>query len=88
MADLLSQADLNALLGLPDEAEPEPAKPKEEPTLAGLQQADLDALLEGLDVSFTPTIMAEAAPMEDDAASTGQTLSQDEIDRMLADFGK
>ena len=90
MADLLSQNDLNALLGLATEdGASGPAKAMEGPAPAGgLSQGDLDSLLSGLgDIApAKPKIPAPA--QEESAMPCGDTLSQDEIDRLLADFGK
>ncbi len=91
MADLLSQNDLNALLGLTAEDEASgPAEPAEETAPAtGLSQGDLDSLLAGL-ADFTPAASPTRPPpaLEEDATPSGEALSQDEIDQLLADFGK
>ena len=103
MADLLSQNDLNALLGLtaedgaPAHAEPvegtapaagiaAPATPA-----AGISQGDLDSLLADLtDFTVGPAARPKvSAPVQDECATpSGETLSQEDIDRLLADFGK
>lgn len=92
MADLLSQDDLNALFGLTSES-PAPTAGLAAPAspTAGLSQGDLDSLLAGLaDFTAAPPARPRApAPVQDEcAAPSGGTLSQDEIDRLLADFGK
>jgi hypothetical protein len=91
MADLLSQSDLNALLGVTaEDGASRPAEPEEESAAgAGLSQEDLDSLLAGL-ADFTPAASPKspAPSREECAAPSGEALSQDEIDRLLADFGK
>jgi hypothetical protein len=87
MADLLSQSDLNALLGLA--AEDEASGAADTAPGGGLSQGDLDSLLAGI-ADYTPaTKRACPAPIQEEcAAPSGESLSQDEIDRLLADFGK
>ena len=91
MADLLSQSDLNALLGVTaEDGASRPAEPEEESAAgAGLSQEDLDSLLAGL-ADFTPAARPKGpAPAQQDCAvASGGTLSQEEIDRLLADFGR
>jgi len=94
MTDLLSQNDLNALLGLTAEhgasgpVEPAgdiaPASPA-----AGISQGELDSLLAGF-ADFTPAAEPEGpAPAQQDwAVPSGETLSQEEIDQLFADFGR
>jgi len=94
MADLLSQNDLNALLGLTaEDGTSGPAEPAEGTASAtppaGLSQGDLDSLLAGL-ADFSPAARPKSpVPCgEECAVACGGTLSQEEIDRLLADFGK
>ena len=94
MADLLSQNYLNALLGLrPEDGTQGPAEPAEgtapAATAAGLSQGDLDSLLAGL-ADFTPAarLKGPVPGGEEAAAVSGETLSQEEIDRLLMDYGK
>jgi flagellar motor switch protein FliM len=91
MADLLSQNDLNALLGLTaEQGASGPTEPAEDTApAAGLSQGDLDSLLAGL-ADFTPAARPKcAAPAQQNCAvASGGTLSQEEIDRLLADFGR
>ena len=97
MADLLSQNDLNALLGLTAEhGASGPADPAEGTApaapaapAAGLSQGDLDSLLAGL-ADFTPAAgpKGPAPAQQDCAAPSGETLSQEEIDQLFADFGR
>jgi hypothetical protein len=109
MTDLLSQNDLNALLGLTAEhGASGPADPAEGTApaaglapaapaaglapaapAAGLSQGDLDSLLAGL-ADFTPAAgpKGPAAAQQDCAAPSGETLSQEEIDQLFADFGR
>ncbi len=87
MADQLSQSDLNALLGLdPDD---DASKQTETEASSGLSQGDLDSLLAGLgETPAPPTNKLKNAPPPVQEVSAGDSLSQDEIDRLLADFGK
>jgi flagellar motor switch protein FliM len=91
MADQLSQNDLNALLGLTaEEGASGPREPAEDTApAAGISQGDLDSLLAGL-ADFAPAARPKGpAPVQQDcAAVSGKTLSQDEIDQLLTDFGK
>ena len=92
MADLLSQNDLNALLGLSaEDGTSGPAEPVEgtaPAAPAGLSQGDLDSLLAGL-ADFPRQPSQESGPGgEECAVASGETLSQEEIDRLLADYGK
>ena len=91
MTDLLSQNDLNALLGLTAEhGASGPADPAEGTApAAGLSQGDLDFLLAGL-ADFTPAAgpKGPAPAQQDCAAPSGETLSQEEIDQLFADFGR
>jgi hypothetical protein len=94
MTDLLSQNDLNALLGLTAEhGASGPADPAEGTApaapAAGLSQGDLDSLLAGL-ADFTPAAgpKGPAPAQQDCAAPSGETLSQEEIDQLFADFGR
>ncbi|MGD0230277.1 MAG: hypothetical protein ABSC19_07955 [Syntrophorhabdales bacterium] len=86
MADVLSQDDLNALLGLMENAPAEPVVQREEkrPPVGGLSQEDLDSLLGGL---AGPVVQAAPAGQEEEKAGA-ESLSQDEIDKLLAEFGK
>jgi hypothetical protein len=91
MADLLSQNDLNALLGLTAEhGTSGPTEPAEGSTPgAGLAQGDLDSLLAGLaDFTSAARPKGPAPAQQDCAVASGETLSQEEIDRLLADFGR
>ena len=136
MADLLSQNDLNALLGLTAEhGASRPTEPAEgaapgagsgpaapatglgpaapatglEPAApatglgpaapatglgpaapaTGLSQGDLDSLLAGLaDVTTAARPKGPTPAQQDCAVASGGTLSQEEIDRLLADFGR
>jgi hypothetical protein len=100
MADLLSQNDLNALLGLTAEhGASRPTEPAEGATPAtglgpaapatGLSQGDLDSLLAGLaDVTPVARPKGPTPAQQDCAVASGGTLSQEEIDRLLADFGR
>ncbi len=81
----VSQADLDALWAdLGGLGEPEPAKAKESPS-GGMSQADLDALW--ADAPVDPP-SASSAPAEASASSASENLSQDDIDRLLAEMGK
>jgi hypothetical protein len=82
MVEQLSQRDLNALLGFAPEDGPQPP--------SAISQGDLDSFLAGL-ADFTPSTKPKGpVPVQEECmAPTGaETLSQDEIDRLLADFGK
>jgi hypothetical protein len=101
MAEGISQSDLDTLFaGLSDAGAG--AEAKQEPKAdesGGISQSDLDALFAGLggggadsgpDVRKAVEIKMEEAlqspPPEEEAA--GESLSQEEIDNMLAMFGK
>jgi hypothetical protein len=98
MSDGISQADLDALFSGLGDAATEPKKEPKQEEGGGLNQSDLDALFSGLDMG-APSPPAEekksvavkmeeaweAAPPVDE--SKGESLSQDDIDKMLAEFG-
>jgi len=93
MADILSQDDLDALWGQAsgDEGQGQNGASGETPASAGLSQADLDALFGAAGIDITPKADSpkRAAPPPDPAAApAGDNLSQDDIDRLLAEFGK
>jgi hypothetical protein len=81
----VSQADLDALWAdLGGLGEPEP--PKEKKSGSGrMSQADLDALWADAPADPTP---ASSAPADASASAIGENLSQDDIDRLLAEMGK
>ena len=84
----LSQADLDVLMGGPSEGKT--ASKEADTSPVGLSQADLDALW-GLapNDSATQTATPKAAAAEPEpSAPIGENLSQDDIDRLLAEFGK
>ena len=93
MADLLSQNDLDALWGQTpgDEGQGQNGAKGETPESAGVSQADLDALFgaAGIDAGLTTAAPKAAAPPPGpSAAPIGDNLSQDDIDKLLAEFGK
>ncbi len=92
MSDLLSQDDLNALLGGLSGGDTAP--PRKEATIIGdnldgmLSQDDLNALLGATAEAATaprkePTITDTPAP-----ASGGESMSQEEIDELLRQFDR
>jgi len=82
----LSQADLDALWGdLGGGGSPEPAK--EESGSGGLSQADLNALWGEAGLSLPEPTPAPVAA-EPAASSASENLSQDDIDRLLAEMGR
>jgi hypothetical protein len=93
MSDGISQSDLDALFsGLSDPVTDTKTEAKEEG--GGLNQSDLDALFGGLtftepepktDIKQKMEEAWEPPPPTTEAA--GETLSQDDIDKMLAEFG-
>ena len=86
MADSISQADLDALLGDLGAEKAAGAEPGAFGSgSAGLSQADLDALWGSApqEPAATPT-----APAEGRASSGSENLSQDDIDKLLAEMGK
>ena len=94
MGDALSQNDLNALLGLGADGGATDAPPSAKDgngSSGGLSQADLDGLLGDLGEigasAGTESAAAQAAP-EAKPDAGGDNLSQDEIDKLLAEFGK
>jgi hypothetical protein len=98
MSEGISQSDLDALFaGLPDTTTGAKTEAKEEET-GGISQSDLDALFAGLtdtcgsaepgsktDIKLKMEEARESLPPA--AESQGESLSQDEIDKMLAEFG-
>ncbi len=61
----------------------------------GLSQSDLDALLEGLSFGDSPAKLESELKMDavleephTTNGNSGESLSQDEIDKMLAEFGR
>ena len=84
----LSQADLDALMG--GSSEEKPAGKEADTPSVGLSQADLDALW-GLDPNESAPQTAgpkAAAPEPEPSAPIGENLSQDDIDKLLAEFRK
>jgi len=93
MADILSQEDLDALWGQAsgDEGQEQNGAKGETPASPGLSQADLDALFGAAGIDTTPkadNAKAAAPPPQPASAPVGDNLSQDDIDRLLAEFGK
>jgi len=91
MADLLSQDDLDSLWGPAsgDEGKKESGGEGESSApAAGLSQADLDALWGEASKDPVPgTAEPEAAKPEKDASPPkGENLSQDDIDKLFAEF--
>jgi hypothetical protein len=89
MADTLSQEDLDALWGQAsgDEGQGQNGAAGETPASPGLSQADLDALFGAAGIDITPTAdSAKAAATP--PAPVSDSLSQDDIDRLLSEFGK
>ncbi len=84
----LSQADLDALMG--GSSEEKTASNEAGTSPVGLSQADLDALwgLAPNDSAPQAAGPKAAAPEPEPSAPIGENLSQDDIDRLLADFGK
>jgi hypothetical protein len=88
MADSISQADLDALFGQlgGDAAKAEDTKPADNGA-GGLSQDDLNALWGEAGLSLPePTPMPEA-PVQA-ASSASENLSQEDIDRLLAEMGR
>ncbi len=84
----LSQADLDALMG--GSSEEKSAGKEADTSQVGLSQADLDALW-GLasNDSAPPAAGPKAAASEPaPSAPVGENLSQDDIDKLLSEFGK
>jgi hypothetical protein len=84
----ISQADLDALWGGLDCGGDgqSPLKPEaNDSRKGGLSQADLDALW-----GLTPGAQdpAPAAPKEESSAPKSESLSQDDIDKLLAEMGR
>ena len=93
MADILSQDDLDALWGQAsgDEGQGPNGATGGTPASPGLSQADLDALFGAAGIDITPKADGAkgAAPRPEPAAApAGDNLSQDDIDKLLAEFGK
>lgn len=96
MADLISQDDLDALWGSLSGDESKgatPAKEEKAPDQTGISQADLDALWGDLGLPTEETHGAGSAapapaPLPMEESSGGESLSQEEIDRLLAEMGK
>ena len=92
MGELLSQDDLNALLG--GSSEEERAVPRKEATIVGdmgslLSQDDLNALLGGVPESKAAAPREKIATIEMPATENkGESMSQDEIDELLAQFDR
>jgi hypothetical protein len=84
----LSQADLDALMG--GTSEEKTASKEADTSPAGLSQADLDALwgLAPNDPAPQTAAPKAAAAQPEPSAPIGENLSQDDIDRLLAEFGK
>jgi hypothetical protein len=80
----ISQADLDALWG---DLGGEPESEAKESGSGGLSQADLNALWGEAGLSLPEPTPAPAAP-EPAASSASENLSQDDIDRLLAEMGK
>jgi hypothetical protein len=88
MADSISQDDLDALWGSlsgDETKEPSAAKEEKPAEAAGLAQADLDALWGP--AAGTEEHPASAAP-EEPAARVSENLTQDDIDKLLAEMGR
>jgi hypothetical protein len=81
----ISQADLDALFGALGGTDNGVAPKKNESTAVGFSQADLNAL-GGL--TSDGGIQEPAAVIEENRAPVGENLSQDDIDRLLAEMGK
>jgi hypothetical protein len=84
----ISQSDLDALFGLLEGGgESGRAAQKNATSSNGLSQTDLDALWGGLANATErtePTVIIQPAP----AGAVNENLSQDDIDRLLAEMGK
>jgi hypothetical protein len=88
----LSQADLDALWGALSEngaGQPAPVEgAAAEESSGGLSQADLDALWGLSGLSPGPERMGLTITEEPRPDPIGENLSQDDIDALLAEFGK
>lgn len=84
----ISQADLDALWGQPGDAgkPAETAPAADEP--GGLSQADLDALWGAAGLAPPEPSPPPAAPKQEPASSGGENLSQEDIDKLLAEMGR
>ncbi len=87
----LTQADLDALmstLGGGEAAQTDHGE--EEAGAAGLAQSDLDALwgLSSGDGPRVATKTSESEPQAEPSAAAGEILSQDDIDKLLAEMGR
>ncbi len=84
----LSQADLDALWG--GASQDAPGKEEENAPSVGLSQADLDALwgLAPKDPAPQEARPKPAMAETDTSAGASENLSQDDIDRLLSEFGK
>jgi len=82
----LSQADLDALMG--GSSEEKTASEEAGSSQAGLSQADLDALWGLAPADSTPQTAAPKTAEPEPSAPISENLSQDDIDKLLADFGK
>jgi len=84
----LSQADLDALMG--GSSGEKTAGKEADASPAGLSQADLDALWGLAPDDSAPKAAGPkaAAPEPEPSAPIGENLSQDDIDKLLAEFRK
>jgi flagellar motor switch protein FliM len=94
IASLLSQDDLNALFAT-ESSDTQQAPQRQEATIVGvdmgslLSQDDLNALLGGAPETKTATSTQKIAAVEMPVTeSTGESMSQDEIDDLLRQFDR
>lgn len=85
----ISQSDLDALFGAlgGGTAESAPAE-ADQPSAGGLSQNDLDALWGGLTEAAAERAEPTVATEESSPSPIGENLSQDDIDRLLAEMGR